>query len=92
VIADALEAAAAVEAGEVRVTLRYGDRDLEIDVRDDRPAAAPDGQAPAGLKERVGLYDGHLRCSRTNDGHYLLEARLPARSATEQAQLAGEPA
>jgi signal transduction histidine kinase len=92
VISDALEAARAAEATRVNVALRYGDRDLEIDVADNRPDAGAQGQPPAGLKERVGLYDGHLRASRTESGGYLLEARLPARSPSESAALAGRPA
>jgi signal transduction histidine kinase len=92
VIHDGLEAAQAAGATSAKVTLRYGDRDLEIDVADNRPAGAGAGSAPAGLKERVGLYDGHLRCSRKESGDHLLEARLPARSATDRTALAGEPA
>jgi signal transduction histidine kinase len=90
VINDALEASRAAGATRANVAMRYGDRDLEIDVHDNRPGG--DAQAPAGLKERVSLYDGHLRCSRTDSGDHLLEARLPARTASETAALAAEPA
>jgi signal transduction histidine kinase len=91
VINDALEAALEAEATTASVTLRYGDRDLEIDVSDNRPGADGEGKQPPGLKERVGLYDGHLRCSRKESGDHLLEARLPAHTAGTAA-LAGEPA
>lgn len=91
VIHDALEAAQAAEATRANVALRYGDRDLEIDVSDNRPGGG-DGTLPPGLKQRVSLYDGHLRCSRKESGDHLLEARLPARLAPQTAALAGEPA
>jgi signal transduction histidine kinase len=91
VIHDALDAAHAAEATRANVALRYGDRDLEIDVSDNRPGTDGDGPPP-GLKQRVSLYDGHLRASRKPSGDYLLEARLPARSAAHTAAMAGEPA
>ena len=91
VIHDALDAARAADATRANVALRYGDRDLEIDVSDNRPGTRGDGP-PAGLKQRVSLYDGHIRCSRKQSGDHLLEARLPARSPAHPAALAGEPA
>jgi signal transduction histidine kinase len=91
VIHDALDAARAADATRANVALRYGDRDLEIDVSDNRPGMGGD-RPPAGLKQRVSLYDGHIRCSRKQSGDHLLEARLPARSPAHTAALAGEPA
>jgi signal transduction histidine kinase len=91
VIHDALEDARAAAATRAKIALRYGDRDLEIDVSDNRPGD-DGGGPPAGLKQRVSLYNGHIRCSRKASGDHLLAARLPAQPTTHAAALAGEPA
>jgi signal transduction histidine kinase len=86
VLQDALESAAAAEATKAAVTLRYRLRDLELEVRDDRPAANGDGSLTA-LRERVTLYGGHVRGVHPDEGGYSLEARLPARPAAELADV-----
>jgi signal transduction histidine kinase len=79
VIQDGLTAAAQAAATSAVVTVRYAVRDLELEVCDDRP------RGPAtpldGLRERVTLYDGHVRTVRRDSGGYALEARLPAHPA-----------
>ena len=59
VIQDALEAAVEQGASRAEVELRYGERDLEVAVRDDRTGGA--SHRLPGLRDRVGLYGGHLR-------------------------------
>jgi signal transduction histidine kinase len=76
-------------AGEARaaVTVRYGPRELEVEIRDER---APDARVGAterlvagaaghgllGMRERVALYGGELEAGP--DGHgFRVRARLP---------------
>jgi signal transduction histidine kinase len=74
VIEDALDAAAGHGAGSADVQVRYRPRELQLQVRDDRPAS---GQAPlAGLRERVALYGGYLRAERM-DGRFRVRVGLP---------------
>jgi signal transduction histidine kinase len=91
ILQEALDAAAAANAPNASVTIRYGPRDLELEVRDDREAApAPPLTA---LRERVTLYGGHVRGAMLPAGGYLLEARLPARApSSPAAEPVGEPA
>ena len=67
-----------------RVTLRYGEQELEIEVTDD--GSGPDGSgvnghAPGhglvGMRERVSLYGGTLRTGPTEPSGYEVRARLP---------------
>jgi len=67
-----------------RVTLRYGARELEIEVTDDgrgHEGAGLNGQAPGhgllGMRERVTLYGGTLQTGPTGRGGYEVRARLP---------------
>jgi signal transduction histidine kinase len=78
VIEDALEAAAEQGAGRAEVLLRYEPDELQLQVRDDR-----EGEGSArlpGLNDRVGLYGGHLRAERVEEG-FRLRARLPLEEA-----------
>jgi signal transduction histidine kinase len=75
VVEDALEAALEQEARSARVLVRYRDRDLQLEVRDDRNGG-PSERLP-GLRERVGLYGGHLSAGRENGDGFRLRARLP---------------
>jgi signal transduction histidine kinase len=89
VVQDALEAAVSATAKSVTVSLSYGPRDLELEVRDDRPDANGEASLTA-LRERVTLYGGHVRGARPEEGGYVLAARLPARRpARERADVAG---
>jgi signal transduction histidine kinase len=75
VLQQALELATAQDASRITVTLRYGDRDLEFEVVDDR--AGDDGETGiAPLRDRVGLYGGRLRAG-SRDGGFALVGRLP---------------
>jgi signal transduction histidine kinase len=67
----------------VRVLVRYGDRDLRIEVRDDgrgpAPAAANGGPGHGliGMRERVHLFGGDLTAGPAPDGGFTVAARLP---------------
>jgi signal transduction histidine kinase len=74
VVEDALEAAADRGAGNADVLLRYDADVLRLQVSDDREGGA--SQRLPGLNDRVGLYGGHLRAERVEDG-FRLRARLP---------------
>ena len=74
VIEDALEAAVEQGASRARVEMRFGARDLDIAVRDDRSGGA--SHRLPGLRDRVGLYGGHLHVGREDEG-FALETRLP---------------
>jgi signal transduction histidine kinase len=72
-----------------RVIVRYGDRDLEIEVTDDgRGVDDPslNGHEPGhgllGMRERVTLYGGALRTGPIEGGGYEVLARLPVDSAS----------
>jgi signal transduction histidine kinase len=75
VIQDALEAAVEQGASRAEVELHYGERDLDVAVRDDRSGGA--SHRLPGLRDRVGLYGGHLRAGRREDRRFALESRLP---------------
>ena len=75
VLEDALGAAGEKEASETRVIVRYGTRELELEVHDDRSGGA--SERLPGLRDRVGLYGGHLRAGRSDAGGFSLRARLP---------------
>jgi signal transduction histidine kinase len=75
VIQDALEAAVEQGASRAEVELNYGERDLDVAVRDDRSGGA--SHRLPGLRDRVGLYGGHLRAGRRDGRGFALESRLP---------------
>jgi signal transduction histidine kinase len=75
VLEDALQAAERQRAERASVLLRYGDGDLQLEVRDDRSGGAS-GRFP-GLRDRVGLYGGHLSVAREDGSGFTLRARLP---------------
>ena len=75
VVEDALAAAIENGAGRAEVLLRYLDEELQLQVSDDRAGGASD-RLP-GLRDRVGLYGGHLRAGRVDEGSFRLRARLP---------------
>jgi signal transduction histidine kinase len=75
VVEDALAAATENEADSADVLVRYRDGELQLQVSDDR-----DGGSSArlpGLRDRVGLYGGHLGADSLDEGGFRLRATLP---------------
>lgn len=75
VIEDALDAARENDARDAEVYVRYRPRELQLQVIDDRPDG--DSGEPVGLRDRVGLYGGHLRAERIDPDHFRVRATLP---------------
>jgi signal transduction histidine kinase len=75
VVEDALEAASEQGATAAQLLIRYTPDELRIQVTDDRQGGA--SERLPGLKERVGLYGGHLSAARLDEGGFRLRARLP---------------
>jgi signal transduction histidine kinase len=75
VIEDALDAAAENAARRADVLIRYTPRELQLQVNDDRVAG--DSGRLAGLRDRVGLYGGHVRAGTLDSGGFRLRATLP---------------
>jgi signal transduction histidine kinase len=75
VLEDALVAASRQRAEHASVLLRYRDGDLQLEVCDDRSGGAS-ARLP-GLRDRVGLYGGHLTVKREEGTGFTLRARLP---------------
>ena len=68
----------------VRVVVRYGAQDLELEVSDDGVGpgdGAGHGHGLVGMRERVGLYGGELHVGRRRGGGFVLRARLPREPA-----------
>jgi signal transduction histidine kinase len=63
------------------VLVRYGDREIEVAVRDDglggEPASNGGGHGLIGMRERVALYGGELAAGPRPGGGFVLTARLP---------------
>lgn len=80
VVQEALAAASGGGATSAEVTIRYRDRDVEVEVADDRAGGAPlDGASLLALRERIGLYGGVLRAGRRADGAGVrVAARVPS--------------
>ena len=71
-------------AGRVRsrVTLRYGDEELVVEVKDDGPGPAADaregaGHGLVGMRERVAALAGELHAGAGADGGFMVRASLP---------------
>jgi signal transduction histidine kinase len=79
VVQDALSAVVRrAEASHASVTIRYGERDVEIEVADDGADPADgDGRGVLAMRERVTLYGGEVRSDREPDGSHRVRARLP---------------
>jgi signal transduction histidine kinase len=75
VVEDALDAAVEQRAGRALVLVRYGGDEVELEVRDDRTGGA--SHRLPGLRDRVGLYGGHLSAGREDGAGFRLRARLP---------------
>jgi signal transduction histidine kinase len=79
VVQEALtEALARAGARQARVRIRYGERDVRIEIADDGAGHARGGDAELlGMRERVALYGGELEAGPGDDGGYRVRARLP---------------
>ena len=64
-----------------RVTVRYGENELDIEIADDgsgaEAEAATGGHGLVGMRERVALFGGDLAAGRRRGGGYAVRARLP---------------
>jgi len=75
-------------AGEAsaEVVIRYGERELELDVVDDGRGGITSvngsGHGLIGMRERVALYGGTLETGARNGGGYAVRARLPLGETT----------
>ena len=72
------------------VTLRYGERDVELDVSDDGrgvPRAAVAGEGPGtgllGMRERVAMLGGEMEAGYRKDGGFGVRAKLPLEQEEE---------
>jgi len=80
VLQEALTSATAADGvSGVDVRIDYGERDVTVLVRDDRPEEGDGDASPVlALRERVGLYGGVLRAGARRSGRgFRVEARLP---------------
>jgi signal transduction histidine kinase len=62
-----------------RVTVRYGERELELEILDDGrgDTGGSGGHGLTGMRERVRLYGGELQSGRGASGGFVVRARLP---------------
>jgi signal transduction histidine kinase len=69
----------ALEAGgrEASVHLRYGERELALDVADAGAEERPEGRGLLGIHERVALYGGELVAEQLGPRRHVVHARLP---------------
>jgi signal transduction histidine kinase len=69
-----------------RVTVRYGDNELDIEITDDGSGAATPapagGHGLVGMRERVALFGGDLAAGRRLSGGYVVRAKLPLAGGT----------
>jgi signal transduction histidine kinase len=76
-IETALQAAADSGAANAAVTVTYGDREVGVEVTDDRPENAPSDDAElASLRSRLDIYGGRLAADR-HEGRFSVRVRLP---------------
>jgi glucose-6-phosphate-specific signal transduction histidine kinase len=80
VLEDSLETAADQGATAAEVKIRFTADELKLQVADDRDGDISD-RLP-GLRERVGLYGGHLGAERLEDGDFRLRLTLPIEVAS----------
>ena len=67
-----------------RVLVRYGPRELELEISDDGASAAPGnggGHGLIGMRERVSVYGGVVESGSRPEGGYAIRVRLPLDSA-----------
>jgi signal transduction histidine kinase len=67
-----------------RVAVRYGGRELELEISDDGAPGRPrtgaprtDGHGLVGMRERVALYGGALHADHRPEGGFVVRASLP---------------
>jgi signal transduction histidine kinase len=63
-----------------RVTVRYGEDELELDIVDDGAGAINGdggGHGLIGMRERVTMFGGDLDAGARREGGYAVRARLP---------------
>ncbi|HZY66617.1 MAG TPA: ATP-binding protein [Rubrobacteraceae bacterium] len=63
-----------------RVTVRYRNDEVELEVADDdagNGTGGGSGQGLIGMRERVAIYGGRFESGRRNSDGYLVRARLP---------------
>jgi signal transduction histidine kinase len=63
-----------------RVVVRFGERDLELEIADDGRGAdngAGSGEGLVGMRERAALFGGRLEAGPGDAGGYAVRARLP---------------
>jgi signal transduction histidine kinase len=62
-----------------RVTVHYGEQELELEIADDGrgDAGGSGGHGLTGMRERVRLYGGELQSGRGAAGGFVVRARLP---------------
>jgi signal transduction histidine kinase len=63
-----------------RVTVRYRDGELDLEIADDGAGSANGGGAGhglAGIRERVAVFGGDVQAGSRPEGGYAVRARLP---------------
>jgi signal transduction histidine kinase len=65
-----------------RVTVRYGEDELELEVSDDGPGPSANGEAGSGhglvgMRERIASHGGELRTGPGPEGGFVVRASLP---------------
>ena len=65
-----------------RVTVRYGEAELELEVSDDGPGPSANGEAASGhglvgMRERIASHGGELRTGPGPEGGFVVHASLP---------------
>ena len=78
VLEQSLAAARDGQARSARVLIRYAERDVELEISDDRAdSAVVDRTEIAALRDRLSIYGGHLSAAAAEGGGFDVRARLP---------------